>query len=65
VVQSVAGDHDGRVVSSIAHAPPGSQLRIRVSDGALSAAVLGTTPAAGRTAATTTPPEPATHEEQS
>ena len=65
VVQSVAGDHDGRVVSSIAHAPPGSQLRIRVSDGALSAAVLGTPPAAGRTAATTTPPEPATPEEQS
>ncbi|MBB1036582.1 exodeoxyribonuclease VII large subunit, partial [Dietzia natronolimnaea] len=65
VVQSVAGDHDGRVVSSIAHAPPGSQLRIRVSDGALSAAVLGTTPAAGRPAATTTPPEPATPEEQS
>ncbi|MBB1049960.1 exodeoxyribonuclease VII large subunit, partial [Dietzia sp. CW19] len=50
---------------SIAHAPPGSQLRIRVSDGALSAAVLGTTPAAGRPAATTTPPEPATPEEQS
>ena len=51
VVQSVAGVHDGRVVSSIADAPPGSQLRIRVSDGALSAAVLGSTPAAGRTAA--------------
>lgn len=48
VVQSVAGPNDGRVVSSIDHAPPGSQLRIRVADGALSAAVLGTTPAAGR-----------------
>lgn len=48
VVQSVAGESDGRVVSSIADAPPGSQLRIRVSDGALSAAVLGATPAAGR-----------------
>lgn len=48
VVQSVAGEHDGRVVSTIADAPPGSQLRIRVSDGALSAAVLGSTPAAGR-----------------
>ena len=63
VVQSVAGDHDGRVVSSIADAPPGSQLRIRVSDGALSAAVLGATPAAGR------PPRPhpttPTTEEQS
>ncbi|MBB0969727.1 exodeoxyribonuclease VII large subunit, partial [Dietzia aerolata] len=32
---------------SIADAPPGTQLRIRVSDGALSAAVLGATPAAG------------------
>ncbi|MBB1047877.1 exodeoxyribonuclease VII large subunit, partial [Dietzia cercidiphylli] len=62
VVQSVAGDHDGRVVSSIAHAPPGSQLRIRVSDGALSAAVLGSTPAAGRTATTTAPPGPSTPE---
>ncbi|MBB1029301.1 exodeoxyribonuclease VII large subunit, partial [Dietzia sp. SLG310A2-38A2] len=59
--------------SSIAHAPPGSQLRIRVSDGALSAAVLGSTPAAGRapaataetTTAETTAPEPATPEEQS
>jgi exodeoxyribonuclease VII large subunit len=46
----VAGGNDGRVVSTIADAPPGSQLRIRVSDGALSAAVLGATPAAGRTA---------------
>ena len=55
VVQSVAGDNDGRVVSSIAHAPPGSQLRIRVSDGALSAAVLGSTPAAGRTTAPSAP----------
>ena len=63
VVQSVAGDHDGRVVSSIAHAPPGSQLRIRVSDGALSAAVLGSTPAAGRT--TAAPTTPTTTEEQS
>lgn len=55
VVQSVAGENDGRVVSSIADAPPGSQLRIRVSDGALSAAVLGATPAAGRPS---TAPEP-------
>jgi exodeoxyribonuclease VII large subunit len=70
VVQSVAGDNDGRVVSSISDAPPGSQLRIRVSDGALSAAVLGSTPAAGRSSATPEPasPEPAgptTPEEQS
>ncbi|MDV8002601.1 exodeoxyribonuclease VII large subunit [Rhodococcus sp. IEGM 1408] len=66
VVQSVAGGHDGRVVSSIAHAPPGSQLRIRVADGALSAAVLGSTPAAGRhPAASPDPADPATPEEQS
>lgn len=54
VVQSVAGENDGRVVSSIDHAPPGSQLRIRVADGALSAAVLGAMPAAG-TSTTDTP----------
>ena len=74
VVQSVAGEHDGRVVSSITDAPPGSQLRIRVADGALSAAVLGATPAAGRgtpPAATpaadrrATPTTPDTPEEQS
>ncbi|KAA0919340.1 exodeoxyribonuclease VII large subunit [Dietzia sp. ANT_WB102] len=58
VVQSVAGSHDGRVVSSIADAPPGSQLRIRVSDGALSAAVLGSTPAAGRIAPPPDDPAP-------
>ena len=63
VVQSVAGENDGRVVSSITDAPPGSQLRIRVSDGALSAAVLGATPAAGRPATSregdpTAPTEP-------
>ena len=67
VVQSVAGEHDGRVVSSIDHAPAGSQLRIRVTDGALSAAVLGTTPAAGRTAGdtdpTTDPDDPHTEEQ--
>ena len=49
VVQRVAGPGNEHVVSSIADAPPGSQLRIRVSDGAISAAVLGTTPAPGRT----------------
>ena len=74
VVQSVAGENDGRVVSSITDAPPGSQLRIRVSDGALSAAVLGATPAAGRPATSrdgdpTAPTEPEssvpTTEEQS
>lgn len=65
VVQSVAGEHDGRVVSSIAHAPAGSQLRIRVADGALSAAVLGSTPAAGHLRDRTVPPTTDdTHEEQ-
>ena len=68
VVQSVAGENDGRVVSSITDAPPGSQLRIRVSD------VLGATPAAGRPATSrdgdpTAPTEPEstvpTTEEQS
>ena len=59
VVQTVAGGSDGHVVSSIADAPPGSQLRIRVADGALSAAVLGATPAAGRTPpAAPTPADP-------
>ena len=69
VVQSVAGPNDGRVVSSIADAPPGSQLRIRVSDGALSAAVLGATPAAGRPTRAPDPdptsPTSPTSEEQS
>ncbi len=65
VVQSVAGEHDGRVVSSIAHAPAGSQLRIRVADGALSAAVLGSTPAAGHPTERTVPrPTDVTPEEQ-
>ena len=65
VVQSVAGPNDGRVVSKIADAPPGSQLRIRVSDGALSAAVLGSTPAAGRrdTAPENTEPTTTTEEQ--
>lgn len=65
VVQSVAGPNDGRVVSTIADAPPGSQLRIRVSDGALSAAVLGSTPAAGRKNPPPETIESTTPEEQS
>ena len=65
VVQSVAGPNDGRVVSTIADAPPGSQLRIRVSDGALSAAVLGSTPAAGRKNPPSETTESTTPEEQS
>ena len=53
------------MVSSITDAP-GSQLRIRVSDGALSAAVLGATPAAGHPATTREPDSTtATTEEQS
>lgn len=68
VVQSVAGEHNGRVVSSIDHAPPGSQVRIRVADGALSAAVLGATPAAGRPTSESPAaesPDPETEESES
>ncbi|WP_239442642.1 hypothetical protein, partial [Saezia sanguinis] len=43
VVQRVAGP-ERHVVRSIDDAPAGSQLRIRVGDGAISAAGLGTTP---------------------
>ncbi|MDO5076426.1 exodeoxyribonuclease VII large subunit [Corynebacterium sp.] len=35
----------GDVVTAIAQAPPGSQLRIRVSDGSITAASINTTPA--------------------
>lgn len=48
VVQRVAGPGDADVVSSIEDTPPGSQLRIRVSDGAINAAVLGVNAAAAR-----------------
>ncbi|WP_333618040.1 exodeoxyribonuclease VII large subunit [Dietzia sp.] len=41
VVQRVAGPGDADVVSSIHDTPPGSQLRIRVTDGSINAAVLG------------------------
>ena len=41
VVQRVAGPADMAVVRSVTDAPPGSQLRIRVGDGALRAATLG------------------------
>ena len=40
VVQRVSGQ-ERHVVRTVADAPPGSQLRIRVADGALSAATLG------------------------
>lgn len=43
VVQRVTGA-ERHVVREIADAPAGSQLRIRVGDGAISAATLGTTP---------------------
>ncbi|WP_328388068.1 exodeoxyribonuclease VII large subunit [Nocardia sp. NBC_00416] len=43
VVQRVAGS-ERHVVRGIEDAPAGSQLRIRVGDGAISAAALGTTP---------------------
>ncbi|MEU4314825.1 exodeoxyribonuclease VII large subunit [Nocardia sp. NPDC024068] len=46
VVQRVAGT-DRQVVREIEDAPAGSQLRIRVRDGAISAAALGTTPLGG------------------
>jgi exodeoxyribonuclease VII large subunit len=41
VVQRVAGADDVHVVRSVADAPPGAQLRIRVADGAVTAASLG------------------------
>ncbi|TSE01975.1 exodeoxyribonuclease VII large subunit [Skermania sp. ID1734] len=41
VVQRVAGPAQAHVVRCVADAPPGAQLRIRVSDGAISAASLG------------------------
>jgi exodeoxyribonuclease VII large subunit len=40
VVQRVTGP-ERHVVHAVADAPPGSQLRIRVADGAVSAAALG------------------------
>ena len=43
VVQRVAGP-ERHVVRSIEDAPAGSQLRVRVGDGAVNAAALGTTP---------------------
>lgn len=49
IVQRVAGPGSADVVSRIEDTPPGSQLRIRVTDGAIGAAVLGVTPAVGAT----------------
>lgn len=46
VVQVLPRDHSGpQVVTGIEQSPPGSQLRIRVTDGSISAAAMGTTPA--------------------
>jgi exodeoxyribonuclease VII large subunit len=46
VVQVLPRDHsDPEVVTSIAQAPPGSQLRIRVGDGSITAAGMSTSPA--------------------
>lgn len=46
VVQVLPGDGSGpEVVTSIEQSPPGSQLRIRVGDGSISAASMGVTPA--------------------
>jgi exodeoxyribonuclease VII large subunit len=41
VVQRVSGPDDAHVVRAVADAPPGSQLRIRVADGSITAASLG------------------------
>lgn len=41
VVQRMNGSADPHVLRSVADAPPGAQLRIRVADGAVSAASLG------------------------
>ncbi|NEW53516.1 exodeoxyribonuclease VII large subunit [Nocardia cyriacigeorgica] len=49
VVQRVTGQ-ERHVVHSIDDAPAGSQLRVRVADGAISAAALGTTPLGTRAA---------------
>ena len=46
VVQVLPRDGSGPdVVTSIEQSPPGSQLRIRVADGSIAAAAMGTTPA--------------------
>ncbi len=42
VVQRIQGDHPPEVVASTGDMPIGSQLRVRVSDGAMRAAVMGT-----------------------
>ncbi len=41
VVQRVVADGDPEVVRSVDDAPPGTQLRVRVGDGAVRAVVMG------------------------
>ena len=41
-VQVLPRDGDAEVVTTIDQSPPGSQLRIRVSDGSITAAGMGT-----------------------
>ncbi|WP_280336672.1 exodeoxyribonuclease VII large subunit [Nocardia wallacei] len=48
VVQRVSGS-ERHVIRAVADAPPGSQLRIRVADGAISAAALGSQGLGGKT----------------
>ncbi|RUP75146.1 exodeoxyribonuclease VII large subunit, partial [Corynebacterium propinquum] len=42
IVKVLPRDGDPEVVTTIAQAPPGSQLRIRVADGSITAAGMGT-----------------------
>lgn len=44
VVQRILPGSDPHVIAAVADSPPGAQLRIRVADGAISAASLGPTP---------------------
>lgn len=48
VVQRIVPGADAEVVHSVEEAPPGTQLRVRLIDGALSAAVMGATRLAPR-----------------
>lgn len=41
VVQRISGDEQPEVLRSVRDAPPGTQLRVRVADGAVRAAVMG------------------------
>ena len=41
VVQRVVADGDPEVLRSVEDAPPGTQIRVRLADGAVRAAVMG------------------------